>query len=68
MGFKSNLIRFFIAFPILLTSLIFSFDTAGVDELFGKEKPITSIAEAIVLAVYIPPQAPAPGHAFFIIH
>ena len=26
--------------------------------------PIASIAEAIVLAVYIPPQAPAPGQAF----
>ena len=26
--------------------------------------PIASIAEAIVLAVYMPPQAPAPGQAF----
>ena len=25
------------------------------------------MAEAIVFAVYIPPQAPAPGHAFLII-
>lgn len=24
--------------------------------------PIASIADAIVLAVYMPPQAPAPGH------
>lgn len=24
--------------------------------------PIVSIADAIVFAVYIPPQAPAPGH------
>ena len=26
--------------------------------------PIASIAEAIVLAVYMPPQAPAPGQAW----
>ena len=29
--------------------------------------PHASMAEAIVFAVYIPPQAPAPGHAFLII-
>ena len=28
--------------------------------------PKASIAEAIVFAVYIPPHAPAPGHAFLI--
>jgi hypothetical protein len=32
--------------------------------LYGRDIPIVSIAEAIVLAVYIPPQAPAPGHEF----
>ena len=30
-------------------------------ELLGRLIPIASIAEAIVLAVYIPPQEPAPG-------
>ena len=29
--------------------------------------PIASIAEDMVLAVYIPPQAPAPGQAFLTI-
>ena len=66
-GFKSKLIKFFIASPILLISFNFSIETAGIEELLGRVNPITSIAEAIVLAVYIPPQAPAPGHAFLII-
>jgi hypothetical protein len=33
-----------------------------VDEL-GSIRPMASKEVAIVLAVYIPPQAPAPGHA-----
>ena len=66
-GFKSNSIRFFIAPPILSISFNFSLETAGVEELFGKVNPITSMAEAMVFAVYIPPQAPAPGQAFLII-
>ena len=37
--------------------------SAGVDELYGSDMPSASIAEAIVLAVYMPPQAPAPGQA-----
>ena len=37
---------------------------AGSDELYGSDMPIASIAEAIVLAVYMPPQAPAPGQAW----
>ncbi len=37
---------------------------AGFDDVYGKLIPNASIAEAIVFAVYIPPQAPAPGHAF----
>src|SRR5690606_16811047 len=44
----------------------FSRLTAGFDEEYGKDMPIASIAEAIVLAVYIPPQAPAPGQEFWI--
>src|SRR5699024_10223085 len=38
-------------------------DSAGLDAVLGKLIPIASIAEAIVLAVYIPPNEPAPGHA-----
>ena len=38
--------------------------SAGVDELYGSDMPSASIAEAIVLAVYMPPQAPAPGQAW----
>jgi hypothetical protein len=30
--------------------------------LYGRLMPNVSIADAIVFAVYIPPQAPAPGH------
>lgn len=30
--------------------------------LYGRDIPSASIADAIVLAVYMPPQAPAPGH------
>lgn len=30
--------------------------------LYGRDIPNASIADAIVLAVYMPPQAPAPGH------
>ena len=34
---------------------------AGVQEEYGSDMPSASIADAIVLAVYIPPQAPGPG-------
>jgi hypothetical protein len=37
--------------------------SAGTDELNGSDRPSASIATAIVLAVYMPPQAPAPGQA-----
>ena len=36
--------------------------SAGSDELYGSDSPSASIATAMVLAVYIPPHAPAPGH------
>ena len=36
--------------------------SAGSDELYGSDSPSASMATAIVLAVYMPPQAPAPGH------
>ena len=38
--------------------------SAGIDELYGSDSPSASIATAIVFAVYMPPQAPAPGHAW----
>ena len=58
---NSNLI----ASPALTDSCPFKLPslTAGLEELKGKDIPNASIAEAIVLAVYIPPHAPAPGHA-----
>ena len=53
-----------IASPALIDSNFFASPVAGFDELKGKVIPKASIAEAIVFAVYIPPQAPAPGQAF----
>ena len=52
----SNNIR--IASTARLHSANLSGLAAGVDELYGNERPIASIAIAIVLAVYKPPQAP----------
>ena len=40
---------------------------AGLELEKGRLIPNASIAIAIVFAVYIPPQAPAPGQAFLII-
>ena len=37
--------------------------TAGVEEVMGRAMPMVSMAAAMVLAVYMPPQAPAPGQA-----
>ena len=56
------------AFPAFSDSDSFSFPSAGLDELYGKLNPIASMAAAIVFAVYIPPQAPAPGQAFSTTH
>jgi hypothetical protein len=44
--------------------LIFSVLFAGFDAPNGKHKPKASIADAMVLAVYMPPHAPGPGQAF----
>ena len=38
-------------------------ETASCAELFGRLMPSASMAEAIVLAVYMPPQEPGPGMA-----
>jgi hypothetical protein len=32
-----------------------------VEELYGSDMPSASMADAMVLAVYMPPQAPGPG-------
>ena len=66
-GFKSLISRFLIALPQFSDSISLSLLLAGFDELKGKDMPKASMAEAIVFAVYIPPHAPAPGHAFLII-
>ncbi|KAH3659803.1 hypothetical protein OGATHE_005848 [Ogataea polymorpha] len=55
--------KVFIDSPMLSHSIIFSFDTAGAEDEPGRDIPITSAAEAMVLAVYIPPQDPGPGQA-----
>jgi len=41
----------------------FSKSSAAIVDEYGKLMPNASIAEDIVLAVYIPPHDPAPGHA-----
>ena len=64
LGLMSFSNKFLMAFPIRVHSSCFSELTAGLEELYGKLIPNTSIAEAIVFAVYIPPHAPAPGIAF----
>jgi hypothetical protein len=47
-----------IASTASLHSANLSGSAAGVDELYGNERPMASIATAIVLAVYKPPHAP----------
>ena len=49
------------AAPARRQSSRFSGPTASCVELFGRLIPRASIADAIVFAVYIPPQEPAPG-------
>lgn len=48
-------------------STFFNGSSAGVELEYGRLIPSASIALAIVLAVYIPPHAPGPGHEFFTI-
>mmetsp|Transcript_721 Transcript_721/g.2356 ORF Transcript_721/g.2356 Transcript_721/m.2356 type:complete len:267 (-) Transcript_721:643-1443(-) len=50
------------AAPALKHSTAFRGSSAGTEELYGRVIPSASIAVAMVLAVYMPPQAPAPGH------
>jgi len=62
-GLISLSMQILMASAALTHSRIFAGDVAGVEEEPGRESPIDSIAVAMVLAVYMPPQAPAPGHA-----
>mmetsp|Transcript_11041 Transcript_11041/g.20034 ORF Transcript_11041/g.20034 Transcript_11041/m.20034 type:complete len:390 (+) Transcript_11041:309-1478(+) len=62
-GFKSRSNRALIAAAVVLHSSRFSGDKAGLEDVYGKASPNASTAVAIVLAVYMPPQAPAPGQA-----
>jgi hypothetical protein len=61
--------RIFFSMQILMASaafvhsLIFAGDSAGFEEDPGRHNPMASMAVDMVFAVYIPPQAPAPGHA-----
>ena len=57
------LMRFTTAAPASKQSINFSSLTAAWAELFGRLMPRASIALAMVLAVYIPPQEPGPGMA-----
>ena len=66
-GLISASIRFFIDFPVSIETLFLVLLLAGIEEENGKDIPSASIAEAMVFAVYIPPQAPDPGHDFLII-
>ena len=63
LGFRSNSSSFSILLPATSHSMTFSALLAGLEELYGRVIPIASMALAMVLAVYIPPQAPGPGHA-----
>ena len=60
-GLRSRSSRVRIACAGAKHSSSFSGSSAGIDELYGSDMPSASIAEAMVLAVYMPPQAPAPG-------
>ena len=62
-GLMSFSMHVFIASAAFTHSRIFAGEVAGVDDEPVSVRPIDSIAVAIVFAVYIPPQAPAPGHA-----
>lgn len=58
LGLMSFSRRTRIALTARLHSSNFNGSAAGVDELYGKVKPIDSIATAMVFAVYSPPHAP----------
>ena len=49
------------AAPARRHSSSFAGSVAGVDDEWGRDMPSASMALAMVFAVYMPPQAPAPG-------
>src|SRR5690606_9775876 len=57
-SFSNNTLIAAAAFAI---SSFFALLFAGLEEVYGKLIPNASNADAIVFAVYIPPQAPSPG-------
>ena len=63
LGLISFLSRLTTASPARRQSLFLSSEIASCDEELGKLIPNASIAEAIVFAVYMPPQEPGPGMA-----
>ena len=63
LGFISSVIKCIIASPALNESSNLLDEIASCAELLGKLIPKASMAEAIVFAVYIPPQDPGPGIA-----
>ena len=65
LGLISFSIKSTTAVPAFFASIFLSSETASWAELSGRLIPKASIAEDIVLAVYIPPQEPGPGIAFF---
>ena len=66
-GLISFKINFSMDFPTSFDKLSLFELFAGMEEENGSDIPNASIAEAIVLAVYIPPHAPEPGQDFLII-
>ena len=60
-GLRSSSSRWRIAAPARRHSSALPGCSAGIEALSGSDMPKASIAVAMVLAVYIPPQAPAPG-------
>ena len=65
LGRISCIIRFLMAAPTFKVSVFLSWLSAGLDDEKGRLIPNASIADDIVLAVYIPPHAPGPGIEFF---
>jgi len=51
------------AAPAARHSSCLAWDSAGFEDEPGRVIPIDSMAVAMVLAVYMPPQAPGPGQA-----
>lgn len=62
-GLISRSMQTLMASAALTHSRILAGEVAGVDEEPGRVNPMDSMALAMVFAVYMPPQAPAPGQA-----